>query len=283
MMKCRFSINFILLLILAGGIHGQNSKSEDSWYFIQITDPQFGMFTNNDGFDKETELYEKAVDNINKLKPEFVVITGDFVHNQNSSKQVKEFKRITAQINNQIPVYYTPGNHDVGLTPTKKSIKEYRKNYGRDRFSFIHNNSLFIGINSGLIKAELEKQEAKQYRWLIRQLKKEKGANHVIIFCHYPFFNKSISEPETYSNIGPEAREKYLNLFNEYGVDAVFAGHYHNNALNTFKRIELVTTSAVGKPLGEAPSGFRIIKVEKNKISHEYFGLEEIPEKLLVN
>jgi Icc-related predicted phosphoesterase len=180
-------------------------------------------------------------------------------------------------------VFYIPGNHDIGQVPNKKSINKYRKNYGNDRFSFKHKNSLFIGINSGLIKASLKNTEKKQYKWLVRQLEKGKEANQVVVFCHYPFFNKTVNEPEAYSNIGPEARLKYLDLFQEYGVDAVFAGHYHNNALNTYKKIELITTSAVGKPLGKAPSGLRIIKVENDNLSHEYFGLEEVPENLSVN
>jgi len=279
----RFIFILILLITTTISSYGQHSKSENPWFFLQITDPQFGMFTNNANFEKETKLYEKAIESVNMLNPEFVIITGDFVHNQNSADQIKEFKRITSLINNSIPVYYTPGNHDIGQTPTKNSIKKYKKNYGSDRFSFMHKNSLFIGINSGLIKAGLEKQEAKQNKWLIRQLEKGKDANQVIVFCHYPFFNKSVDEPEAYSNIGPEARDKYLALFDEYGVDAVFAGHYHNNALNTFNGVELVTTSAVGKPLGKAPSGFRVVKVETDNTSHKYFGLEEMPKTLRVN
>ena len=62
------------------------------------------------------------------LHPDFVVITGDFVHDLNSVAQINEFKRITAKINAEIPVYYTPGNHDIGQTPDKKSIRKFKKN-----------------------------------------------------------------------------------------------------------------------------------------------------------
>lgn len=47
---------------------------------------------------------------------------------------------------------------------------------------------------------------------------------------------------------------------------------------NHFKQMELVTTSALGKPLGKAPSGMRIVKVYKERIEHEYYGLDEIPD-----
>jgi 3',5'-cyclic AMP phosphodiesterase CpdA len=238
------------------------------------------MFENNEGFEKETVLYEKAVEKINILNPDFIIITGDFVHNSNSIAQIEEFKRITSKINPKIPVYYTPGNHDLGQNPTEESIRTYIKNYGRDKFSFRHKGSSFIGFNSSLIKARLAVPEQEQYNWLEKRLKKRQGAQHIILFCHYPFFNKTVDEPTAYSNIDLEYRKKYLELFNTNKVDAVFSGHYHNNSHSTYGNVELVTTSALGKPLGTAPSGMRIVKVYSNRIEHEYFGLEELPDSV---
>ena len=276
----KLTISLVIIFIASGTVSAQNKNQKAPWFFIQITDPQFGMFENNTGFEKETILYEKAVAEINKLKPDFVVITGDFVHNGKASEQIGEFKRITAKINPEIPVYYTPGNHDIGQIPDKESLKRYRKNYGNDRFSFQHKGSAFIGFNSSFIKAGLEKQEQKQYKWLAKSLKNNQNADYVILFCHYPFFNNALDEPESYSNIGPEYRKKYLSLFEENGVEAVFSGHYHNNGYATYGKIQLVTTSALGKPLGKAPSGMRIVKIYSDRIEHEYFGLDELPESV---
>ena len=39
----------------------------------------------------------------------------------------------------------------------------------------------------------------------------------------------------------------------------------------------MVTTGAVGYPLGDDPSGLRIIKVYQDRIEHEYYGLDNIP------
>jgi len=267
-----------IIIIAAGTAFAQNKKQIDPWFFVQITDPQFGMFESNASFEKETILYEKAIKEINNLNPDFVVITGDFVHDQNSDKQINEFKRITAKVNSGIPVYYVPGNHDIGQIPNKESLKEYKKNYGSDRFSFKHKGSNIIGFNTGYIKAKQKQPEQKQFKWLNKKLKKD--ATHTILFCHYPFFNKNIDEPEAYSNLGIEYRKKYLSFFKEHSVDAIFTGHHHNNAINSYGNIKLVTTSSAGKPLGDAPSGMRIIKVFTDKIEHEYFGFDELPERI---
>ncbi len=95
-----------LILGIAGTAFAQKQGPKSPWFFIQITDPQFGMFNNNASFEKETILYEAAVNKINKLNPDFVVITGDFVQNSKSDLQIEEFKRITAKINSKISLYY---------------------------------------------------------------------------------------------------------------------------------------------------------------------------------
>jgi len=273
--------SLFLILLLAGTVFAQKNTSNAPWFFIQLTDPQFGMFDKNASFEKETVLYEKAVAKINSLNPDFIVITGDFVNDQNSVAQINEFKRITAKIKSLIPVYYSPGNHDIGQVPNEESLKKYRKNYGSDRFFFKHKGSSFIGFNTGLIKAKLEKPEQEQFIWLSKKLRKSRNAKHIILFTHYPFFNKTANEPTAYSNIDQEYREKYLRLFNDSHVTAVFSGHHHNNGLSTYENVQLVTTSSLGKPLGKAPSGFRIIKVYNDKIEHEFFGLEQVPDSVV--
>jgi hypothetical protein len=44
--------------------------------------------------------------------------------------------------------------------------------------------------------------------------------------------------------------------------------------------MELITTSALGKPLDKAPSGLRIVKIYGDRIEHAYFGLEELPDSV---
>jgi 3',5'-cyclic AMP phosphodiesterase CpdA len=271
------------LLLIAGVGNAQRKKVASPFMFIQLTDPQFGFIDPGKGFGKETELYEKAVRAINRLKPDFVVITGDFVNGTKDRAQIAEFKRITATIDSKIPVYYTPGNHDIGNVPDSLNIDTYLKDYGYDRFSFRHKNSQFIGFNSCLIKSNTPIFEKTQFDWLKKTVAKSKKAAHIILFCHHSFFINSFDEPETYSNIGTEGRKKYLDLFSANKVEAIFSGHLHNNASARFGAIELVTTSALGKPLGNAPSGLRIVKIFNDRIEHQYYGLDEIPEKVTFN
>lgn len=277
-----FILVFVLCLMALPG-QSQKRNSTDPFFIIQVTDPQFGMFESDKGFGMETVLYEKAITAINRLKPDFVVITGDLVNKKGDAGQIAEFKRITSGINSKIPVYYSPGNHDIGESPKKSDIDAFIASYGHDRFAFIHKKTLLIGLNSCLIKSSVPDYEQKQFEWLEKELSKGRKAKQIIIFSHYPFFIKSFDEPVSYSNIPPETRKRYIALFDEYNVDVVFAGHLHNNGTAKSGDLEMITTSSVGKPLGNAPSGIRIIKVYPDRTESTYFGLDEIPETIVFN
>jgi serine/threonine-protein phosphatase CPPED1 len=269
-MKSHYLLIWIFLVITIES----NSQKSDSFTVIQITDPQFGFFEDNRGFSKETELYQKAVNEVNALNPDFVIITGDLIHDTGNRSQIDEFKRITSLI--RCPVYYSPGNHDIGQNPAQSDIDAFIADYGHDRFSFTHKKSAFIGLNSCIIKAATPVLEQAQFEWLEKELKKNRKAKNILVFVHYPFFTTEPDEPEAYFNIPPETRKKYLELFKKYGVDAVYAGHLHNNAYGIYGKMEMITTSAVGKPLGQVPSGMMVINVFPRKVENIYYILEEI-------
>ena len=71
-----------------------------------------------------------------------------------------------------------------------------------------------------------------------------------------------------------------MDIFRAAGVRYIFAGHYHRNAFAKDQDIEMVTTGPVGKPLGKDSSGFRIIRVQGNQISHQYYTLDSIPAQV---
>ena len=71
---------FLLAVFVSHGIAADSAP----FFFLQLSDPQFGFIDNNKSISAETEAMNKAVTAINQLKPPFVVITGDFVNNSKS-------------------------------------------------------------------------------------------------------------------------------------------------------------------------------------------------------
>ena len=249
-------------------------KQRELFTFVQLTDMQMGMISKNENTEAEERLYRLAIDEVNKLNPKFVVITGDFVNQRTDTHQIKAFKRITSFINPKIPVYLIPGNHDVGSKPTSETMNFYFNNYPTDKFNFRCKGVQLIGMNSNLISSGIT-AEIDQLEWLKKTLSANSKATLKIIFTHHPFFITDIHEKDSYSNIPLAKRMEYMQLFKENGVRYIFAGHYHNNAEANYQEIEMITTSAVGKQLGKAKSGFRVVTVYKDRVNHRYVEIEK--------
>jgi 3',5'-cyclic AMP phosphodiesterase CpdA len=257
------------------------AATDEPFYFIQLSDPQLGMFTDNRDFAQDAANFEFAVTAVNRLRPAFVVITGDLVHKPGDAAQIAEYRRIVAKIDRSIPVYNIAGNHDVENVPTPESLAIYTKVFGPDRYTFRHRGLVGIVLNSSVIHSpgKTPEQLAEQERWLRAELSKARaeGARHIVVFQHHPWFIKSASEADQYFNIPMARRAAYMALFREFGVRYLFCGHYHRNAEGRDGEIENITSGPVGKPLGGAKSGIRVAIVRADKIEHLYYELGDLP------
>ena len=260
------------------------AQGAEPFFFIQLTDPQFGMFTENTNFTQETVNFEFAAATVNRLKPAFVIITGDLVNKPGDGDQIAEYRRILAKIDPSIPVYDVAGNHDVENVPTPESIAAYTNRFGPDHYTFRHGGFVGIVLNSSLIHSPQKamKQLEAQERWLEVELEKARAEKprHIVVFQHHPWCLASANEKDEYFNIPLERRTRYFALFHKYGVNYAFCGHYHRNALARDGALEIITTGPVGKPLGKDESGIRVAIVRDDRIEHRYYQFGEIPTRI---
>src|SRR4051794_31901511 len=168
--------------------------------FLHFSDPQFGMYSKNANFQHETVNFEFAIATANRLKPAFVVITGDLINDAGNAAQVAEFKRIAAKLDPAIKLYNLPGNHDVLNEPTPESLARYRERFGPDYYTFQSGGITGIVLNSNLEKGakNVPQEAAKMEAWFKAELQKAKagGAKQIIVFQHIPLFRKDANEPE---------------------------------------------------------------------------------------
>ena len=269
---------FLLAVFVSHGIAADSAP----FFFLQLSDPQFGFMDNNKSISAETEAMNKAVTAINQLKPPFVVITGDFVNNSKSKEQIAAYKSMIAQIDSSVKVYMIPGNHDIGKV-SRASIDNYKKNYGEPHFSFRYGDCAFIGIDSNIIKEEDKEREEVQFKWLEQELQKTKDARFKFVFTHCSVFLKRMDEPVNYSNFSLPMREKYVRLFQKYGVNAIFAGHLHNNAYGKVGDMEMITIGPVGKVLGTGYQGMNLVKVYPERFISEFIALNQFPKEVVMS
>lgn len=269
---------FLLAVFVSHGIAADSAP----FFFLQLSDPQFGFIDNNKSISAETEAMNKAVTAINQLKPPFVVITSDFVNNSKSKEQIAAYKSMIAQIDSSVKVYMIPGNHDIGKV-SRASIDNYKKNYGEPHFSFRYGDCAFIGIDSNIIKEEDKEREEVQFKWLEQELQKTKDARFKFVFTHCSVFLKRMDEPVNYSNFSLPMREKYVRLFQKYGVNAIFAGHLHNNAYGKVGNMEMITIGPVGKVLGTGYQGMNLVKVYPDRFISEFIALNQLPKEVVMS
>jgi 3',5'-cyclic AMP phosphodiesterase CpdA len=282
-----------------------------SFFFIQMADPQFGMFAAFSelseaevrerrqrglnvklaprriaGFADETALYEKAIDGANRLRPDFVVMCGDMVNDHDDLAQLAELRRITAGLRPEIPMYWVAGNHDVGNDLTPTTLAQYRARFGDSYYAFSHRGSHFIVLDSNIcfdpsgVPGEWERQLSFLEATLGQATKA--GSRQIVAFMHHPLF---VDDPDEEGDppaivIPRERRRVILELLKAHGTSAVFAGHWHRNNYARDGELEMVASGSVGYPLGDDPSGFRVVHVLDDRLEHRYFGLDDLPQSV---
>ncbi|XP_061823281.1 serine/threonine-protein phosphatase CPPED1 isoform X3 [Nerophis lumbriciformis] len=272
---------------------GLTEDIEHEWtgpfYFIQAADPQLGLMKaqregdcdgGGDEWTEEVDLTKQAVAAMNQLRPRprFMVLCGDLVHAMPGTifrdDQERDLKMALSGTDPSIPLVFVSGNHDLGNTPTPKTVAQYCSAWGDDYFSFWVGGVLFLVLNSQLFydASACPQLKESQETWLEEQLSKisfssSTAPKHIIVFQHIPLYIKNHDEEDDYFNLQREVRQKLIDRFKKAGVKAVFSGHYHRNAGGCNDGLDMVVSSAIGCQLGEDTHGVRVVVVTADQTS----------------
>jgi 3',5'-cyclic AMP phosphodiesterase CpdA len=242
-------------------------------------------------FDEETRRFEAAVAATITARPRFAVVCGDMVNAAGDPRQVAEVKRVASQLPAHVPLRYVPGNHDVcadSEVPDHATLARYREDFGPDFYAFREADAHFIVLNASVLQhpERVPEELDRQMAWLehtLRQARRE-GAAHLIVFTHQPLFLAHAEEadedppwapsppgrPPGYWVVPRARRMPVIELFRQHGVHAVFCGHWHRNHEARDGEMIQVLTGAVGYPLGDDPSGIRLVRLTAAGVEHTY-------------
>jgi protein-tyrosine phosphatase len=109
---------------------------------------QFAILGDRGGGASPLGTYERAVDQLNWLQPEFVMSVGDYVEGYTSDQmemdaQWEEFEAVVAKL--AMPFFHVRGNHDINLPLTRKAWTERR---GPRYYHFRYKDVLFIVLDT---------------------------------------------------------------------------------------------------------------------------------------
>jgi hypothetical protein len=231
-----------------------------------------------EGFEVELALLNRAVDEINRLRPAFAVVCGDMINaypeamgkgdSEKRAVQLAAFKAACGRVHSSVPLVCVCGNHDVGDRPNAASIAQYSGEFGDDYFSFWVRGVKCICVNSQFWKDSSDAADlrAAHDSWLRQELQALDTieAKYVLVFAHIPPFIFEQNEPAEYFNLKPDIRDEVMQLFARAGVRAVFCGHYHRNAGGWWRASDSAEVADVeaggGKPVEVVVTGATVRK-----------------------
>lgn len=264
-----------LTVLVASQVSGDEDGSkragerQEPFSFVQMCDTQLGM----GGYDHDVATFGRAVDLINRMAPDFVVICGDLV-DKADDRSFADFNKIRARF--KVPCHCASGNHDVENQPTAESLKKYRDAIGADYYTFEHKGFTFVVANTQLWKAPLAGESEKHDAWFRRSLEQAKAKESpVVVVVHYPMFIKTPDEKEVYFNLPLKKRKELLALCEENGVVAILGGHLHRFQAREYRGIQLVNGESTSKNFDKRPMGFRWWEVNENRqMKHRFVPLD---------
>lgn len=265
---------------------------------MQLADTQFGYASGTEDLAYEDRIARAAVAHINRLRPRFVIITGDLVDawpgDPRREAQLARFRQIFGAIDRDIPLLYVSGNHDTGTPANRDRIETFRRDFGPDSYTFWAGGAKCIVLNTELLRkpGDAESLAATQRRFLEIELgaAAAERPRHLFIFQHHPWFVDAESEPDSYFNMPEALRREMLPQLLRAGVRAIFAGHLHRNQDTRSGPMEMITTGPISLPApsreqGPYPgvrSGMTIVRVFSDRIDHRFHALDpnEVPDRI---
>ncbi len=195
------------------------------------------------GEDKEWPVFDRAIEEINLLNPDFVVMVGD--HIQGYTSDEAEFTAMWEDFWThagalKMPLVMVPGNHD---TTNEQMLKHWKEKYGRTYYSFDYQNCHFLILNTQEMGPHGEDSLGdEQTEFALKDLAKNKKAEHTFVFMHQPLWLIGDNHPH-WTKIEEALGDRPYT---------VLTGHLHNliSCVRNDKRY-VVLSSTMGEKVDE--------------------------------
>jgi len=190
-------------------------------------------------------IYEQVVAEVERLRPDFVLTVGDHIegYTEDTAKLGEEWRKYRSIVSGlAAPLHLAPGNHDITSDAALPAFEQYA---GNPYYSFNVSDLHFIVLDNSRWESS-DKLPAEQLDWLAADLGTTRGTRFTFVFMHKPFWDGTVTEGK------PDTLHK---LFLKYGVDAVFAGHYHQYFSGEYDGIRYTVLGSSGGETEPGPTG----------------------------
>lgn len=219
------------------------------WNFAVLSDLHISAAQGLDSFSGHQAVI--ALQQVVAAKPDFILINGDFVDNNNVEDFQMADTMLSTYVPADLPVYWTPGNHEAGLSATG-GLDAFLSVTGRPNRQVVdHKGTRFILLDSHT--GDMRTSDWSQVPDLQAELDKaatDRSVTSVVVSFHHPLEDPTGAASSQLSDqLQAELFGQWLADFRENSGKpiALFTGHAHDAAVSRADGVLLVTTPAVGK------------------------------------
>jgi hypothetical protein len=210
------------------------SNDSDKFSFVILGDK-------TSGGEGKWPIYDRAVDSINLLNPDFVITVGDMIpgHMDKRPAWDAEWAEYMAHAKRiEAPLFFTVGNHDIA---NLDCYQFWQEDFGRTYYSFDYKGCHFVVFNT-----EEERIDGrgpawqKMMVWTRADLAAAKDARHTFIFFHKPMWDD------------PRFQDDWAEIESAMGTRkfTAVAGHEHYHSTSFKNGNTYVVQGATGGGIG---------------------------------
>jgi putative phosphoesterase len=204
-------------------------------------------------------VFNQVIEEVNSLKPDVVIITGDLT-NEGLKEQYEKCKTLISKINvNRIIAI--SGNHDYRNT----GYLHFKKYFPFQTINELSDDVVLITIGTARPDRDEGEVGHRQTLWLERTMKKYQNRTKILAMHHH-----LIGIPDTGSDrLTIVDAGDVLRATLDSDVDLVLCGHKHRPWLWDFNKLLIVNAGSVSseRVRGFFENSYNIIKIENGKIS----------------
>lgn len=250
-----------------------------------------------------TKLRARILEELDALKPAFVLVTGDVVYQP--GQYANDYETLKKEFLQSIhaPVFAAPGNHDIYKIKIGDVWNIEGRDFWRDYMgpltqTFDYGRHRFIGMNTfdrspdarDMTKIANAGSPQKlsataqggvtpsQLQWLESELKRASAEDKITtVFGHHsPIDNIDAVDNITGEQLADPA--DMIRIMKDNGVSRYFYGHKHVVREDTRDPLMLKCTGTSGSDLGDEHGwGFRVVDVRGGRFESRYIEVEKHP------
>ena len=222
-------------------------------------------------------VFDQVIEELNSLKPDAVIITGDLT-NEGLKEQYEKCKTLISKINVD-RIIAISGNHDYRNT----GYLHFKKYFPYQTINELSDDVVLITIGTARPDRDEGEVGHRQTLWLERTMKKYKEKIKILAMHHH-----LIGIPDTGSDrLTIIDAGDVLRATLDSDVDLVLCGHKHRPWLWDFNKLLIANAGSVSseRVRGFFENSYNIIKIENRNISIDLkiVGGERKPLQTVVN